>query len=65
MQINKHVHAIKVPFYITPPSGIAMERFVYVYLIYGSHGIRTKDRKGAPAKRGGFRLYQEYRPQGR
>jgi glyoxylase-like metal-dependent hydrolase (beta-lactamase superfamily II) len=39
MQINKHVHAIKIPFYITAPSGITTERFVYVYLIYGTNGI--------------------------
>jgi glyoxylase-like metal-dependent hydrolase (beta-lactamase superfamily II) len=39
MQINKHVHAIKIPFYITIPPGIILERSVYVYLIYGTHGI--------------------------
>jgi hydroxyacylglutathione hydrolase len=39
MQINKHVHAIKVPFYITGPSGMPVERFVYVYCIYGTNGI--------------------------
>lgn len=39
MQINKLVHAIRTPFYITTPSGIIMERFVYAYLIYGSYGI--------------------------
>lgn len=54
MQINKHVHAIKVPFYITPPSGIAMERFVYVYLIYGSHGVCLIDTGVASAEEGIF-----------
>lgn len=39
MQINKHVHAIKIPFYITIPPGIVLERSVYLYLIYGTHGI--------------------------
>lgn len=39
MQLDKHVHAIRVPFYITIPPGIPIERFVYVYLIYGSQGI--------------------------
>lgn len=39
MQINRHVHALKIPFTVTTPSGISMERFVYVYLIYGSNGV--------------------------
>jgi hydroxyacylglutathione hydrolase len=39
MQISKHVHAVKVPFSITTPSGVYMERFVYVYLIYGANGV--------------------------
>ncbi|TAL28188.1 MAG: MBL fold metallo-hydrolase [Nitrospirae bacterium] len=39
MQINKHVHALRIPFYITIPPGIVMERFVYSYLIYGTNGI--------------------------
>lgn len=39
MQINKSVHAIRIPFYVTSPSGLFMERSVYVYLIYGTHGI--------------------------
>ena len=39
MQINKHVHAIKVPFYITVPPATIIERFVYVYLIYGTNGV--------------------------
>lgn len=36
MQIDKKVHALRIPFSITTPSGIALERFVYVYLIYGT-----------------------------
>lgn len=39
MQINKHVHAIKIPFTITTPSGVIIDRFVYVYLIYGTKGV--------------------------
>lgn len=39
MQINKHVHAIKIPFTITTPWGVMIERFVYVYLIYGTNGV--------------------------
>jgi len=39
MQINKHVHAIRIPFYITVPPATIIERFVYVYLIYGTNGI--------------------------
>ena len=36
MQINKHVHALRIPFYATTPSGNGLERFVYVYLISGT-----------------------------
>ncbi len=36
MQVGNKVHALKIPFYVTSPSGLTMERFVYVYLIYGS-----------------------------
>jgi hydroxyacylglutathione hydrolase len=39
MEINKHVHAIRIPFYVTAPSGMFIERFVYVYMIYGTNGI--------------------------
>jgi hydroxyacylglutathione hydrolase len=35
MKINKHVHALKIPFYVTTPSGTPIQRFVYVYLISG------------------------------
>ncbi len=38
MQIDRHVHAIKVPFSILTPQGF-VDRFVYVYLIYGTHGV--------------------------
>ena len=38
MQINKHVHAIKIPFTIMTPWG-NMDRSVYVYLIYGTNGV--------------------------
>lgn len=39
MQITKNVHAIKVPFYVTISPEITVERFVYVYLIYGSSNV--------------------------
>jgi len=35
MQITEHIHALKVPFQITDRSGQKVQRFVYVYLIYG------------------------------
>ncbi len=38
MQIDKHVHALRIPFTIMAPWGF-LERFVYVYLIYGTHGV--------------------------
>lgn len=39
MQVSKNVHAVKVPFSTMSPSGVVLERFVYVYLIYGGNGI--------------------------
>jgi hydroxyacylglutathione hydrolase len=35
MKISKHIHAIKLPFQIPIGQGKIVERFVYVYLIYG------------------------------
>jgi glyoxylase-like metal-dependent hydrolase (beta-lactamase superfamily II) len=35
MQITDHVHALKIPFQITDPSGQEIARFVYAFLIYG------------------------------
>ena len=35
MKITDHIHALKVPFQITDPSGRSLPRFVYVYMIYG------------------------------
>jgi glyoxylase-like metal-dependent hydrolase (beta-lactamase superfamily II) len=35
MQVTEHVHALRIPFQIRAPTGTAIERFVYVYLIYG------------------------------
>ena len=35
MQITDRIHALKIPFQITDPSGQKIPRFVYVYLIYG------------------------------
>ncbi len=39
MQIEKHIHALKIPFTIVTPSGVVIDRFVYVYLIYGTNGV--------------------------
>ena len=35
MKITNHIHALKIPFQITDPSGRSVPRFVYVYMIYG------------------------------
>ena len=35
MQITDRIHALKIPFQITDPSGQKVPRFVYIYLIYG------------------------------
>ena len=35
MKIADHIHALKIPFQITDPSGQSISRFVYVYMIYG------------------------------
>lgn len=35
MQVTKHVHALKIPFTLTIGPGIKLDRFVYVFLIYG------------------------------
>ncbi|ACV61087.1 beta-lactamase domain protein [Desulfofarcimen acetoxidans DSM 771] len=35
MQVSEHVHALKIPFQVKLPSGVALDRFVYAYLIYG------------------------------
>ncbi|OGW27584.1 MAG: hypothetical protein A2X59_10205 [Nitrospirae bacterium GWC2_42_7] len=50
MQINKHVHAIKVPFYIVNPPRTIIERSVYVYLIYGTNGVFLIDTGVASAE---------------
>ncbi len=54
MQINKVVHAVKVPFQVTTLSGATVERFVYVYLIYGTNGICLIDTGVASAERAIF-----------
>ena len=36
MQITPHVHALRLPFRIQVSPSVAVERFVYAYLIYGS-----------------------------
>jgi len=35
MQVTEHVHAVKIPFQVRSPTGRAIDRFVYVYLIFG------------------------------
>lgn len=35
MQINENIHALKIPFHLIDPTGRRIDRFVYVYLIYG------------------------------
>ena len=35
MKVSEHIHAIKIPFQIQISQGKIVERFVYVYLIYG------------------------------
>jgi glyoxylase-like metal-dependent hydrolase (beta-lactamase superfamily II) len=49
MQIDRHVHAIKIPFRILTPQGF-IDRFVYVYLIYGTHGVCLIDTGVASAE---------------
>jgi hydroxyacylglutathione hydrolase len=54
MQINKHVHALKIPFTITTPAGAVIDRFVYVYLIYGTNGVCLIDSGVASSERAIF-----------
>jgi len=54
MQINKHVHAIRIPFTITTPAGVVIDRFVYVYLIYGTNGVCLIDSGVASSERAIF-----------
>lgn len=35
MLITERIHALKIPFQIKLPSGMVLDRFVYLYLIYG------------------------------
>ncbi|MFB3766218.1 MAG: MBL fold metallo-hydrolase [Methanotrichaceae archaeon] len=37
MQITKNIHALKIPFHLIDPSGRRIDRFVYIYLIYGKN----------------------------
>jgi hydroxyacylglutathione hydrolase len=39
MQISQHVHALQIPFQIPVGPGVAVDRFVYVYLLYGSRVV--------------------------
>jgi len=53
MQVDRHVHAIKIPFRILTPQGF-IDRFVYVYLIYGTHGVCLIDTGVASAEQAIF-----------
>jgi glyoxylase-like metal-dependent hydrolase (beta-lactamase superfamily II) len=35
MQVTEHVHAVNIPFQVRSPAGRTIDRFVYVYLIFG------------------------------
>ena len=35
MKITECIHTLKIPFQIKGPQGMALERFVYMYLIFG------------------------------
>ncbi|MGC9444192.1 MAG: MBL fold metallo-hydrolase [Candidatus Methanospirareceae archaeon] len=35
MQVTEHIHALKIPFQLTAPAGTRIDRFVYMYLVYG------------------------------
>jgi hydroxyacylglutathione hydrolase len=39
MQISKHVHTLRIPFSVSTPSGVFLEQFVNIYLIYGTSGV--------------------------
>jgi len=43
MKINEKVHAIKIPFKIKMKTGALLDRFVYVYLIYGKEEVYLID----------------------
>jgi glyoxylase-like metal-dependent hydrolase (beta-lactamase superfamily II) len=54
MQITKHLHAVKIPFAVTTPWGVTIDRFVYVYLIYGTNGVCLIDTGVASSERAIF-----------
>ena len=43
MQVSKHVHAIKIPFQVQVGPGKSVDRFVYVYAIYGATSVTLID----------------------
>ena len=49
MQVTDHIHALKIPFRLSAGSGISIERFVNLFLIYGSEICRV-DAGGAGAE---------------
>jgi glyoxylase-like metal-dependent hydrolase (beta-lactamase superfamily II) len=50
MQITDHIHALKIPFQIPVGPGKSLERFVYVYLVFGQEiclidsGVKDSER---------------------
>ncbi len=51
MKITDQIHALKIPFQIADPSGLVVDRFVYVYIIYGEEGITLVDSGVASSER--------------
>ena len=43
MQVSKHVHAIKIPFQVRVGPDRAVDRFVYLYAIYGATSVTLID----------------------
>ncbi|MBI5576541.1 MAG: MBL fold metallo-hydrolase [Deltaproteobacteria bacterium] len=39
MRITERVHALKLPFQVTTPAGVKIDRYVYVYVIFGKRII--------------------------
>jgi hydroxyacylglutathione hydrolase len=35
MQVTQHIHALRIPFQVAAPGGAPLDRFAYVYLVYG------------------------------
>jgi hypothetical protein len=59
MQITPRIHVLKIPFHVTTPAGIVLERFVYVLVLPGKE-ITLIDTE-YPVPRGQFRLHSFHR----